>query len=705
MKADADHKVVAAHQLQPMLSPKSVALVGASPRPGSVGNAAARALLDGGFEGELNFINPRHASVEDRPCLGDLSDLETPPDLAVLNVGARRMEATLNDAIEAGVRSAVIFDGCFGEAADGSPLIARLRDMAREARLPVCGGNGMGFINVQDRCHASFYSAGHLKPGGISLIAHSGSVFTVLALNDPRYRFDVMVSSGQEIGTSIDEYVDFASLRPTTKVIALFMEAARNPQGFCRALDAACRRGTPVVVCKVGRSDKSAQLARSHSGAMAGDSAAYDAVLDRYGAIGVSTVDELMNTAMLLAQGRDMAEGEAAFVTDSGGLRELFIDRSASRGVPLAELSEETGQRLRQFLPADLPVSNPLDCAGALDDNFANVFERSLRTLGEAPEVGLLGFEIDARDDHVYDPRLLDIASRLDTLSPKPCFVYSSFAQTHNRQIADRLADAGIPQLNGLDETLSAVNSMRAFREHRQRCDAADPLPDLPVRSVVEFWQQRLVSGKEMGEAGALDLLSAFGIPAVGLQTGDDAASVLGAAQALGYPVVLKSAQPGLAHKSDVGGVLTGIGTAFELEAAYKKMSGRLGPQVLVQQMAKPGVELAFGCVRDADFGPLVMVAAGGTLIELLDDRQFAMAPFGPAEARHLLSKLKVSPVLAGMRGVPACDIAALALALSRFSVLCAELQENLVSMDVNPVIVRPDGLTAVDAFIEFPTD
>ncbi|MGI9406392.1 MAG: CoA-binding protein, partial [Hyphomicrobiaceae bacterium] len=375
------------HQLAPLLTPRSIALVGASPRPGSIGNATARALLASGFNGSVTFVNSRHSEVEGRLCVADLSELEAPPDLAILNVGAARIEDALRQVIDGGARSAVIFDACHGETATGEPLLKRLRSMACDAGIPVCGGNGMGFFNLTDRIHASFYGAGHLKPGGISLIAHSGSVFTVLGLNDPRYRFDLMISPGQEIGATIDEYVDFAVSRATTTVVALFMEQARDPAAFIAALERAQQSGTPVVVCKVGRSAESARLAHSHSGAMVGSADGYDAVLERYGAVSVDTVDQLMNTAMLLTSGRTMGDGECAMVTDSGGLRELFIDRAGNRGVPVARLTDETKERLAAVLPPNLPPSNPLDCAGAVNDDFATVFRRGLEVLGDAPEV------------------------------------------------------------------------------------------------------------------------------------------------------------------------------------------------------------------------------------------------------------------------------------------------------------------------------
>ena len=687
----------AEHRMKALLAPKSIALVGASPREGSVGKRAAESLLDSGFTGPITFVNPRHERVLGKDCLDRLSDLESPPDLVILNLGAARLEAGLTEAISVGVRSAVIFDACQGEAKGGQPLRERLRELAREANLPVCGGNGMGFFNIPQRCHASFYSAKDLKAGGITLIAHSGSVFTVLALNDPRYRFDLAVSPGLEIGATLDEYVDFALTRSSTKVIALFLEGVRKPEAFAAALAKAQAQGKTVIACKVGRTDESAALALSHSGTMAGSNEAFEALLARHGAIAVKTVDQLMNLAMLLATGREMAAGELATVTDSGGLRELFIDQAKARDLPLATLSPETRSRLQSVLPPGLPASNPLDCAAALDAGFVRVFEDGLATLAAAPEVGVLGFEIDARDDLIYAPGLGKVAETLPQVTSKPCFLYNSFARAHNRGYGDLLADLGVPLLNGLDETLSAVAALRRLRDLKAELREQDPPPPAPAAEIVAKWKTALKDGSWLGERDALALLRDFAIASVACIPCANEEDLRSAATELDYPLVLKTAARGLTHKSDQGGVVTGIASREALESAYREMAARLGPEVLLQPLASAGLEVAFGCVRDPQFGPLVMLSAGGTMIEFLDDRCFALAPFGVGQARRLIARLKLYPLLLGARGRPPCDLEELAEALARFSVLCAELAEVLAEADVNPLIVDATGPLAVD--------
>lgn len=689
-----------AHRLTPLICPRVMALVGASPRPGTVGSAMVETATKSGFSGPIYLVNPKYREIAGKRCHPSLSSLPEVPDLVVAGVGARQVEAVLDDALSCGARSMVVFDACHGENGEGQPILRRLRDKARAADLPICGGNAMGFLDITHGVHASFYPAAHLKPGGVTLIAHSGSVFTVLALNDPRYRFNLVVSAGQEIGATIDEYMDFALDRPDTSVIALFMEAARNPQGFVSALAKAQQRNIPVVVCKVGRTEESARHVRSHTGAVAGSGVAYDAVLERFAAVRVDSVDALMDTALLLSQGRRLGYGGLGIVTDSGGLRELLIDRAESKGLDFAKLSERSLAALRDTLPDTLEPSNPLDAAGSIDVQFSGVFRDSLRTLAQAPEVGILGFEFDARDDYSYDPGLAEIADELSGLSEKPCFLYSSFGNTNNRGLADRYADIGVPLINGLDNMLTAVRGAFVHRDLQAVAARRDPPPELPPTRDCTAWRRRLGEGADLQEADGLALLQAFGIQTVPNRVVETCQAATKAAEEMGWPVALKTAAPGIDHKSDVDGIRLNLAEAADLAHAYVELSQRLGPRVIVQAMVPPGPELAFGYLRDPDFGPIVMVGAGGTLVELLRDRQYALAPFGIHRARSLIDRLQLRPVLDGQRGAPPVDIDALGLALARFSALCAELAPVMSEMDVNPVIATPQGCLAVDALV-----
>lgn len=685
-----------AHRLAPLLDARSIAVAGVSERPQSFGLRLAQAVVSAPFGGRIDFVNPRYEAVLGKPCRKSFAALDHAPDLAILGVGAHNLEQSLLDAISGGAKSAVIFDACFGETADGVPLLSRLRDIAAAHGVPVCGGAGMGLINVPSGCVASFYGASHLKPGGITLIAHSGSVFTTLAMNDPRYRFDLLVSPGQEIGATIDEYIDYAAARESTKVIAVFMEAARDPARFRSSLQRACEAGVPVVVCKVGRSEEGARMARSHTGAMAGSKAAYDAVLEDAGAIQVRSLDELMNVASLCAAGRLPRQGGTALVTDSGGLRELAMDLAAEADAALARLSETTVRKLRAVLPARLEPSNPLDCAADLTEDFSKPFHDALQILSFADEVSMIGLEADLRDDYVYEERLLDLALGLAERTDKPCFFYSSFGRANNFRLGERLAERGVPCINGIGEVLTAASKLQDWSERKGR--QAAPVPAAKARET-GAWPELARGDGQIDEHAALALLASFGIPVVDNEVHDSLAAVVAAAERLGYPVVLKTAA-GIEHKSDVGGVRLDLRDRRELADAYAALAATLGSRVILQKMASKGIELAFGCIRDPDFGPLVMVSAGGLLVEHFGGQQFALPPFGEGRARELIGRLPISRLLDGVRGGPPANRDAAAKALSDFSIMCASLGHRLREADVNPIIVSADGAVAVDALV-----
>ncbi len=677
------------HRLAPLFDAASVAVLGASARPGSFGERLAKATRSAGYGGRIDFINPRGGKILGQEALTSLKDLGYAPDLVVLGLGSGNLEGALLDALAVGAKSAVIFDSCHGETAKGTPILTRLKAIAREADLPVCGGSGMGLINMQTRLVAGFYPAAHMKPGGISLIAHSGSVFSVLGMNDPRFRFDLMASPGQEIGASLDEYIAFAARRPTTKAIAVFMESARNPAGLIDSLKLARDAGKPVVICKVGRTEESARLARSHTGALVGRHAAYAAVFEECGALAVDTVDALMNTALLGSTGRIPGPGGVGLVTDSGGLREMQVDLAEARGAPLAVLSAAVKAALRAALPPELDPSNPLDCAGNLTDAYPKVFDRGLTLLAEAPEVSMLGFEADLRDDFVYEPQLLGHAKRLVDRTDKPVFFYTSFGQTHNRQLGEDLAEAGVPCLNGAAIALDAARCLQTWADARRR--PAVPPPTLPPPRPLP---------RELDEVTSLKLFAEFGLPCAQSRLCLDAQAVVAAGADLGYPVVLKTAEPGLDHKTDAGGVILNLQDEGALGAAYARLSARLGARVTVQMQAQPGVELAFGGVFDPDFGALVMVAPGGTLVDLFDERQFARAPLGAEHAETMIRRLRVARLIDGVRGQPAHNMAAAARAFSAFSCACAALGDQVAEIDVNPVVVTQTAAMAVDALI-----
>jgi acyl-CoA synthetase (NDP forming) len=682
--------------LRAMLEARSVAVVGASQRPGTPGNQMVRQLLVGRFAGEVAAVNPRYDEVEGVACYPSLDEVPFAPDLVLLGVSNRLLEEQMVAAAGRGARGVVVFASGLEDPPGEPPLTERLGRIAREAGMVVCGGNCMGFADIERGLRAlAFEERADLEPGGVAWISHSGSAFTALLHAQRGIRFNLAVSAGQELTTTMADYMLYALERESTRAIALFLETVRDPENFKAALQRAAERDVPVAALKVGSTESSGRLVTAHSGALAGDDAAYEALFDAYGVARVRTLNEMADLLELLGAGRRAAPGGLAAILDSGGERAHLIDAAADLGVPLAHPSEETLRRVAARLEPGLPAVNPLDAWGTGNDAY-DIFLDCSRRLVEDPGTGAFAYVVDlysepAEKGHAWT------AERVWASTEKPFAVVCGIASAIEPGAATRLRSAGVPVLEDVASGLLAFRHLFVRRDAR----ALPPLspPDPPPEQVKRRWRRVLYAGDRLLEPEALALLADYGIPTARTLAATDLDGVLGAAGSLGYPVALKTATA--SHKTEVGGVVLGLEDGDALSAAYGEMAKRLGPAATVQEMAVPGVEMALGVVSDPQFGPLVMVSAGGILIETLRDRLLAPPPLDEARARRLIERLEARPLLDGLRGRPPSDVTALALCMARLSLLARDLGDLIGALDVNPIVVSPQGCLAVDALVE----
>jgi acyl-CoA synthetase (NDP forming) len=483
----------------------------------------------------------------------------------------------------------------------------------------------------------------------------------------------------------------------STRAIGLFIETIRDPIGFREAMAVANERDVPVIAMKVGREEFTRRLVASHSGALAGEDGAYEALFRADNVHRVETLDELGDALALFVAGHRAGPGALASVHDSGGERAMLVDAAAAAGVPLAEISDETSKRLERLLDPGLPPVNPVDFWGTGREAFA-VITGCERALLDDPNVAALAFTVDLTTED--DPEDGYIASFLDVWADtdKPMAMLSNFASGIDRSDAHRLNDAGAPVLEG---TLTGLAAFRHLFDHRDHRALPPSMASSHVAaSARNEWAIRMASGEPFDEVEAFELLRTYGVSAVASVRADGADAAASAAEALGYPVALKTAMPGISHKFDVGGVRLGVVDWQSLVDSYADLSGRLGRRVTVAAMAPPGVEIHLGIVRDAQFGPLVLVAAGGVLVEVLKDRRLALPPLDDVRARRLVDELRVRPLLDGVRGQPPADVDALVNAIVGLSWLAHDLGDRLEALDVNPVICGPEGCVAVDALV-----
>lgn len=670
-----------------LCDPRSIALIGASPKVGSAGHAMVLSAKVGGFHGALTCVNPGYDTIDGLACYPTLADLPERPDLAVIGLSNDKLEEALERCIAAGVGAAVIFASGVQAGAGDAPLLARLRARAEAAGMAICGPNCMGLLRPSIGLNVGAFTTSHATPsGGVVWLAQSGSAYSALGYNQPRMGFALAVSTGSESVTTLSDYMLWALERANTRVIGIFLEGVRDAPGFVTALQRAQACGIPVVVVKVGRTAKSAQMAESHTGALAGNDGAYQALFRRYGVIQVDDLDEMAATLALFDSDRRAGAGGLATMHDSGGERELLVDLAEATRTPWAKISDATKARVAANLDPGLVAENPLDAWGTARD-FEARYTACGRAFLDDPDTALLGFFSDPRDGHGYHLGLVRAVIAMAEGQDKPVFIASNTLLTEDMDLVRLARAAGVPLIKGTRAALTAGRAVMAYHAHR--VDTVSPeaatAPTLPPGT--------------LPEVAALGLLRSYGIDAAKTVSIDAPDQIEQACRAMTFPVVLKTAA-GHAHKSDVGGVILNLATPQAVEDAYAGMAARLGPQATLMEMTPAGVELGLGAFNDPGFGPVMALSAGGLLIEVFRDVAFALPPLSPDGARALLGELKIARLLDGHRGARPADTAKLCETISRFSHLVWALRDQFTEIDVNPIIVTPDRVVAVDALI-----
>lgn len=636
-----------------MLEARSVAVVGASARPGSFGERMVTEVLRSTGERRVHLINPSYDALNGQQCLPDLAALDEAPDVVLLGVNDKRLPGQLAAAAEIGARSAVVFGSAVG-------VRDQLRDIAREAGMALCGAGCMGFWNVRSGLRAMGYVERETVPRGpISVVTHSGSVFSTLLRTRRRLGFDTVVSSGQELVTTTADYVDHLVDASDTRLLALVVETVRDGARLRASMRAAREAGIEIVVLPIGGSPLGAAMVAAHSGAIAGDDAMWEALCEDTGSIRVRDLAELTDTLELLGTVRRGHGTGLATVHDSGAERTLLADLAHAHDVPLAAITETTRSRLAAELDEGLDATNPLDVWGEGRDT-RELFGACLSAMAEDPEVGITVLAVDLVEEYdgdtSYPDAVLDVAGG-------PLAVLTSVPAAVDETAAARLRAAGIPVLEGMRSGLLALR-------HLLRPPALPDRATPGTRSVDDIPRPacREVASRDEALRAALDL---------------------------GTPVVLKTANPAIQHKTEVGGVVLGLDAAT-IGPAYDDLAARLGPNATVHATAPPGVELSLGIVRDAQLGPMVVVAAGGVLVELLADRVVALPPLSRERARALVDRLRIRPLLDGWRGAPAADLDAVVDLI----VTIGDLALAGHTFELNPVVAGPDGAFALDVLL-----
>ena len=680
--------------LEALLNPQRVAVVGATPRE----NAAGRRIIEhaGGprFTGTVVAINPGYDEVLGRPCHPTLEDVPDTPHCAVMAVSDSRIAAAMEDAASAGVKGAVLLGRLVTADDGGRTLPGRIATIAREAGMAVCGANCMGLFNTRADVRLSLSDLPGLdQPGRIGLVSHSGSTWSGLGGNKRSLHFSTGVSAGNELVTGIADYLDHLVAQEATSAVAMILETVRDGERFLAAIEAADSAGIPLVALKLARSAKSRAFAFTHSGALAGDQRVLDAVFRRHNVIAVDTLDQMMDTLEAVTCGRVPPVDTVAVQTDSGGERQLITDLAERENVPLATFSAATRRALAKVLDPGLDPANPVDYWG---ENGLVALPQVTGILGNADEAGVVVFATNMVSGRELLYRSCEALEATHRASQKPCMMMGNITSTIDDDEARRLRTEGIPVLCGTLTGLRAIRHLITW--HANRRTRRNRVPPLP-QDTLAHWRHQFSSGPPRPE-NLLDLLASLGLDVPRTRTcclEDDFGPAL---EFTGCPAVLKTANRDIAHKTEAGGVVTGLTSDAAVLEAWRAMVPDLGPEALVQETAPDGVEMIVGMVTDPVFGPVMTIGAGGILVEVLDDAVMFVPPVSIEEADSLIGRLKVSAVLDGVRGRPPLDRLAAADAVSRLSRLAASLRDCLEEFDINPLIVHSHGAMAVDVLV-----
>jgi acetate---CoA ligase (ADP-forming) len=690
-----------------LMAPRNVVIIGASDRPGSWAERVWNNLRRCGFAGAVYPVNPGRAEIWGTKCYGDLGDLPEKPDHLVVLIPAAGVEAALRAGAAAGARSATVFSSGFGEANDAEGAARRdaLAAAVRATGLALSGPNCMGNI-----CGASKLATlteirrPELAPGPVAMVGQSGGVmiFTQWVLEERGHGVGYVITSGNEVGLGIADYIAFFAGDPEVKIILSYVEGIADLARFRAACRAAHEAGKWVIVHKLGQSDAGREAAMAHTGALAGSAEAFDAVADDLGVIRARSLDDAVELVEFLTRTRAPKGRRLGAITLSGAYRGLLLDAAAANNLEFPPLAPATEARLRSLLSVGSLVSNPLDGGyGVLASR--ETYLHCVEALDHDPNIDMLLLQEELPRGPGADRTesyLRGVEHYVSSRGQKPIAFVSVLSHGHSDY--SRALRAELPHLSFLNESGKALRAIDQVvrRNERVRTEAATVPQPPPDGAAIAALRDRM--GDEpvpLGEAESTSLLRLYGLRAPREALATTRAQAMREATAMGFPVVLKAASGAIAHKSEVGGVILGLKNEDDVAVAWERMQRNLREHgidaidgMLVAQQIESGVELALGLHRDPEMGPVVMAGGGGLLLELIKDVAFAAPPLDMAKARDLLSRTRAAHLLEGYRGAARADIDSAAAALVALGRIAGDLGDVIQSIDINPFVALAQG-------------
>jgi len=695
--------------LDRLFSPKTVAVIGATEREGSVGRTVLANLCSGKYHGRVYPVNPHRAEVLGLRAYRRIGDVPEKVDLAVVITPANTVPGMIRDCVDAGVGSAVVISAGFKEQGPaGAALELQIQGELRRSSMRLVGPNCLGIMNPQLGLNATF-AQDIARPGTVAFLSQSGALLT--AILDWSFQeqvgFSAIVSTGSMLDMGWGDLIDYFGDDPATGSILLYMESVGEARAFLSAArEVALRK--PIIVIKAGRTEAASKAASSHTGAMTGSDEVFDAALRRCGVLRVPSISDVFNMAEVLGKQPRPRGPRLTILTNAGGPGVLATDALLAAGGELASLSDATMQALNKLLPPHWSHGNPIDILG---DAEPERYSKALEIAVQDPQTD--GFLVILAPQGMTNPGHAAEALKAQGKVPgKPVLASWMGGKIVAAGVA-ALNEAGIPTFSYPDTAARAFTYMwkysynlRGLYETPSSTEGMDSLREAPAQ-VNELLRKVRAAGRTiLTEAESKRVLAGYGIPTVEARIARNEAEAVANAEAIGFPVVLKLHSETITHKTDVGGVRLNLGDAEAVGAAYRAIEtavkDKAGPQhflgVTVQPMIKlDGYELILGSTVDSQFGPVILFGSGGQLVEVYQDRALALPPLNTTLAVRLMEQTKIYRGLQGVRGRPPVDLAALEGVLVRFSRLVVE-QRWIKEMDINPLLASPQRILALDA-------
>jgi acyl-CoA synthetase (NDP forming) len=704
--------------LRRLIEPRAVAVVGASNRAGHFANQPLVNLRRHGFAGEVYPVNPRYDEVAGYRCYPDLGDLPDVPDLVVAAVRPELAVQTVDRCGELGVGAVVVVGSGFAEtnSPEGRRLQQALLESVALSGVRLCGPNTLGVANFHTG--AVSYASGNIpdrpRAGAVAVVSQSGGCsFTLL---NRAWRIGIGIGhvavAGNELDVSIAEFLEYYLMQPEVKSAACYMEAIRDVEGLRRVGALSAQLGKPVFVMKSGSSEPGRRAAAAHTGALATSDVMCSTAFEQWGLIRARSFDELISAAGLAAHYGEAEDQRFGVYAQGGGLAVVASDLFAGAGLSLAELGSATIAKLKARMPDTTPA-NPFDSGGQFLSSGAGVLTQALTEFADDPAVTSVVYmlmPVAGVRLAVYTEGIVNAARD----SPKPSIVMQYGAGAISQESTDRIVGAGILLLDPPEAGVSALrlwsgSASRAAGLSRSRPRRSDPAAAARTPDLVLAW--RAAGRRQVAEHEVGNLLAAYGIDHARQFVVTDESQIAAATAVLRPPYAVKIVSDGIAHKSDVGGVVLGLASEQDVARARRDVIANVRnarPDVAAQtvticEMAPAGMELIVGATRDETFGPAVLLGVGGIYAEVMQDTAVRLPPLDESDVNTLIDRLRSAPLLRGARGRPAVDVAALADVVIRVGELAVDLGDDLAALDMNPVIVGPAGagVVAADVLLE----